>query len=100
MQGSQEGKHANLWGSRPHFGAKIPMKIAETDEGDGSGSAQLEGSPFSYIRKDQIWRNLVRFQPKFKQFLKTKRLEIHYHEGNAHIPYMTALNRNWKNETN
>ena len=54
MQGSQEGKHANLWGPRAYFGAKIPMKIAETDEGDGSGSAQLEGSPFSYTRKDQI----------------------------------------------
>ena len=29
MQGSQEGKHANLWGPRAHFGAKIPMKIPE-----------------------------------------------------------------------
>ena len=28
MQGSQEGKRANLWGLRAHFGAKIPMKIA------------------------------------------------------------------------
>ena len=29
-------------------------EIAWTDEGDGSGSAQLEGSTFSYTRKDQI----------------------------------------------
>ena len=29
-------------------------EIAETDEGDGSGKAQLEGSPSSYTRNDQI----------------------------------------------
>ena len=27
MQGSKEGKRANLWGPRTHFGANIPMKI-------------------------------------------------------------------------
>ena len=27
MQESQEGKRANLWGPRAHFGANIPMKI-------------------------------------------------------------------------
>ena len=29
-------------------------EIAETDEGDGSGPAQLEGSPSSYTRNDKI----------------------------------------------
>ena len=36
-------------------------EIAETDEGDGSGPAQLAGSPSSYTRNDKIWRNLLRF---------------------------------------
>ena len=27
MQGSKEGKRANLWGRHTHFGANIPMKI-------------------------------------------------------------------------
>ena len=30
MQGSQEGKHAKLWGPRAHFGANILMKIASS----------------------------------------------------------------------
>ena len=25
-------------------------------------------------------------------------MEIDYHEGNAHIPHVIALNRNWKKE--
>ena len=29
-------------------------EIAETDEGDGSGPAQLAGSPSSYTRNDKI----------------------------------------------
>ena len=30
------------------------QEIAETDEGDGSGPAQLAGSPSSYTRNDKI----------------------------------------------
>ena len=49
---------------RSHYGnsswsenkGRLPKakEIAETDEGDGSGPAQLEGSPSSYTRNDQI----------------------------------------------
>ena len=29
-------------------------QIAETDEGDGSGQAQMEGCPSSYTRNDRL----------------------------------------------
>ena len=66
-----------IWGHQKHSVRKIydiPQKdrlrgnkgrlpkakeIAETDEGDGSGPAQLEGSPSSYNRNEQLSRAIL-----------------------------------------
>ena len=36
MQGTQEGKRANLWGPCAHFGANIPMKIGHKNNNNNN----------------------------------------------------------------
>ena len=72
-------------------------EIAQTDVGHGSGRAQLERSPSSYTRNDRF-DGISCVLTEVKQCLKATKLEIDYHEGNAHTPHVIALNRNWKKE--
>ena len=70
---------------------KWPRPMRETTADRPNWRAPLPVT-LGMIRSDGISCVLT----EVKLCLKAKSLEIDYHEGNAHIPHVIALNRNWK----
>ena len=65
MQGSKEGKRANLWGPRTHFGANIPMKI-----GPEYQCLKKIRSEFQRLQKKHRNSNVLKNKIRIPMFIK------------------------------